>query len=75
MTLPQNRKPLSLSQFQGPHYDSQGRRILHSHPSTWEAEAKALRIAITHALERLDASLFTNAEHEQAKGILRKALK
>jgi hypothetical protein len=70
-------------------YDSQGRRILHSHPSTWEQECrwqtiraqqaidetKALRAAITHALERLDASLFTNAEHEQAKDILRKALK
>jgi hypothetical protein len=57
------------------HYDSQGRRILHSHPSTWEAEAKALYIAASNALERLDASLFTNAEHEQAKDILRKALK
>lgn len=75
MTLPQNRKPLSLSQFQGPHYDSQGRRILNSHPSTWAEECEQLRAAITHALERLDASLFTNAEHEQAKDILRKALK
>lgn len=31
--------------------------------------------AIQAALERLDASLFTNAEHQQAKDILRGALK
>ena len=43
MTYPEGRQPLSLSQFQGPHYDSQGRRILHSHPSTWEAECEQLR--------------------------------
>lgn len=30
--------------------------------------------AMWHALERLDASLFTNAEHQQAKDILRAAL-
>ena len=34
-----------------------------------------LRSAISSALERLDASLFTNAEHSQAKDILRNALK
>ena len=38
-------------------------------------EVYRLRIAITHALSRLDASLFTNAEHAQAKDILGKALK
>lgn len=48
---------------------------MQSHPSTWEAEAKALYIAASNALARLDASLFTNAEHQQAKDILRKALK
>lgn len=58
-----------------PHYDSQGRRILHSHPSTWEAEAKALYIAASNALHKLEQSLFSNSEHEQAKDILRKALK
>ena len=30
-----------------------------------------LEAAINAALERLDASLFTNAEHQQAKDILR----
>ena len=46
----------------------------------WRArdEAKGDRIeqleaAINAALERLDASLFTNAEHQQAKDILREA--
>ena len=34
---------------------------------------EALTAAIDAALERLDASLFTNAEHQQAKDILRKA--
>lgn len=42
--------------------------------STWEAEAKALRAAMSHALARLDASLFTNSEHQQAKDTLRAAL-
>jgi hypothetical protein len=47
MTLPENRKPLSLSQFQGPHYDSQGRRILHSHPSTWAQKVEQLQEKVT----------------------------
>ena len=34
---------------------------------------EALEAAINAALERLDASLFTNAEHQQAKDILREA--
>lgn len=37
-------------------------------------EVYRLRLAITHAMERLDASMFTNAEHQQAKDILRAAL-
>lgn len=40
---------------------------------TWEAEAKALWIAATNALHKLEQSRFSNAEHEQAKDILRKA--
>ena len=36
---------------------------------------EALEAAINAALERLDASLFTNAEHQQAKDILREARK
>ena len=36
---------------------------------------EALGAAINAALERLDASLFTNAEHQQAKDILREATK
>ena len=35
------------------------------------ARITALEAAINAALERLDASLFTNAEHQQAKDILR----
>lgn len=38
-------------------------------------EVYRLRIAITHALARLDASPFTNAEHQQAKDTLRAALR
>ena len=34
---------------------------------------EAMEAAINAALERLDASLFTNAEHQQAKDILREA--
>ena len=34
-----------------------------------------LEAAINAALERLDASLFTNAEHQQAKDILREVRK
>ena len=43
----------------------------------WEAadRIEALEAAINAALERLDASLFTNAEHQQAKDILREARK
>ena len=62
MTLPENRKPL----------ESEGLAKLH--PSTFEMECKQLRVAIADALSRLDASLFTNAEHKQAKDILRAAL-
>lgn len=40
---------------------------------TWEAEAKALWIAATNALHKLEQSRFSNSEHEQAKDILRKA--
>ena len=36
---------------------------------------EALEAAINAALERLDASLFTNAEHQQAKDILREVRK
>ena len=36
---------------------------------------EALEAAIKAAIERLDASLFTNAEHQQAKNILREATK
>ena len=39
------------------------------------ARIEALEAAISAALERLDASLFTNAEHQQAKDILREATK
>ena len=39
------------------------------------ARIEALEAAINAALERLDASLFTNAEHQQAKDILREARK
>ena len=39
-----------------------------------EAEVARLRGKIERALIRLDASLFTNAEHQQAKDILRGAL-
>ena len=39
------------------------------------ARISALEAAINAALERLDASLFTNAEHQQAKDILREARK
>ena len=39
------------------------------------AYIETLEAAITAALERLDASLFTNAEHQQAKDILREATK
>ena len=39
------------------------------------ARITALEAAINAALERLDASLFTNAEHQQAKDILRGARK
>ena len=35
----------------------------------------ALEAALSAALERLDASLFANAEHQQAKDILREARK
>ena len=35
------------------------------------AERDALQKRVKAALERLDASLFTNAEHQQAKAILR----
>jgi hypothetical protein len=62
MTLPEGRQPIEAQD------------MAKMHPSTWEAEAKALRAAITHALARLDASLFTNAEHQQAKDTLRAAL-
>ena len=40
-----------------------------------DARAEKAEAAIQAALERLDASLFTNAEHQQAKDILRGALK
>ena len=36
---------------------------------------EALEAAINAALGRLDASLFTNAEHQQAKDILREVRK
>ena len=36
---------------------------------------EALEAAINAGLERLDASLFTNAEHQQAKDILREVTK
>ena len=39
------------------------------------ARIEAQAAAISAALERLDASLFTNAEHQQAKDILREARK
>jgi hypothetical protein len=67
MTLPEGRHPLSWS---GLEFTDKPK----GHPSTFEAECKALRAAITRALERLDASLFTNAEHQQAKDTLRAAL-
>ena len=62
MTLPENRERL----------DSEG--LARLHPSTFEMECKQLRVAIADALSRLDASLFTNSEHKQAKDILRAAL-
>jgi hypothetical protein len=51
-------------------------RALEWRDKDWRAhqDNKAMRYAMTHALERLDASLFTNAEHRQAKDILRSAL-
>lgn len=63
MTLPEGRQPI----------EAQDTAKLH--PSTWEAEAKALYIAASNALHKLEQSRFSNAEHEQAKDILRKALK
>ena len=36
---------------------------------------ESLEAAISAALERIDASMFTNAEHQQAKDILREAVK
>jgi hypothetical protein len=44
------------------------------HPSTWEAEAKALYFAASNALHKLEQSRFSNAEHEQAKAYLRAVL-
>jgi hypothetical protein len=40
----------------------------------YKARAEAAEAAIQAALERLDASLFSNSEHQQAKDILRAAL-
>ena len=40
-----------------------------------DARIEQLEAAINAALERLDASLFTNAEHQKAKDILREATK
>lgn len=45
------------------------------HPSTGEEKAKDLWIAASNALHKLEQSRFSNSEHEQAKDILRKALK
>lgn len=42
------------------HYDNQGRRVLGGNPSTWEAEAKALRAQNERfrvALERIHEEL------------------
>lgn len=44
------------------------------HPSTWEQEVERLRGHISAALDCLEASKFTNAEHARAKDILRRAL-
>ena len=63
MTLPEGRQPIEAQD------------MAKLHPSTWEAEAKALYIAASDALHKLEQSLFSNSEHQQAKDILRKALK
>ena len=63
MTLPEGRQPIEAQD------------MAKLHPSTWEAEAKALYIAASNALHKLEQSRLSNAEHEQAKDILRKALK
>ena len=62
MTYPQGRTPLTADD------------MAKMHPSTWEAECKALWIAASNALHKLEQSRFSNSEHEQAIDILRAAL-
>jgi hypothetical protein len=57
-------KPVTMDQF----------NCLSGHPSTWEHEVEQLRAHIIAALDCLEASKFTNAEHARAKDILRSAL-
>ena len=75
MTLPEGREPLLWRdmEFAKPVKVDQF-NCLSGHPSTWEAEVEHLRGHISAALDCLEASKFTNAEHARAKGILRKAL-
>lgn len=75
MTLPEGRKPLLWSdmEFSQPIKRDQF-NCLSGHPSTWEQEVEQLRAHIEAALDRLEASSFTNAEHAQAKDVLRRAL-
>lgn len=57
--IPENRQPLSLSDFTAPHYDSQGRRVLR-HLSTWDAECAELRAdnaALRARVEALEAGI------------------
>lgn len=76
MTLPEGRRGLAWEDM--PFADKIKRdqfNSLSGHPSTWEQEVEQLRGHITAALDCLDASKFTNAEHARAKDILRRALR
>jgi hypothetical protein len=75
MTLPEGRKPLLWQdmEFAKPVRADQF-NCLSGHPSTWQQEVEQLRAHISAALDCLEASKFTNAEHARAKDILRNAL-
>ena len=70
MTLPEGRRGLAWEDM--PFADQIS--CLSGHPSTWQQEVEQLRGHIRAALDCLEASKFTNAEHARAKDILRKAL-
>lgn len=66
MTLPEGRKPILWRDLE--FAEARG------HPSTFEAECKQLRAHISAALDCLNMSRFSNAEHERAKEWLTQAL-